>query len=144
MVNKKKVTKKKEGADSNKKLEEGKVKKNIIEKDKTDVKEPDNEIKDENIDKESQDSNQYDIPKLNFSSFVMMLSLTGMHQLGKIANPVTGKIEVDIHQAQQTIDLLAILEEKTKGNLTSDEENILQTTITDLRLNYVEEVKKHN
>ena len=82
-----------------------------------------------------------DMPPLNFLSFIMMLSMTGMQQLGKIANPTTGKIEKDLLQAKQTITLLEILEEKTKGNLTKEEESYLKSSVTNLRLNYVEEVE---
>lgn len=80
--------------------------------------------------------------KLNFYSYLIMLGAIGWQFLGKIPNPQTGKVEKDLLQAQEIIDLLAILEEKTKGNLTKEEDNILKATLSNLRLNYVEEVKK--
>lgn len=80
--------------------------------------------------------------KLNFYSYLIMLGAIGWQFLGKIPNPQTGKVEKDLLQAQEIIDLLAILEEKTKGNLSKEEDNILKATLSNLRLNYVEEVKK--
>lgn len=80
--------------------------------------------------------------ELTFSSYLIMLGALGWQFLGKVPNPATGKIEKDLLQAKQIIDLLEILEQKTKNNLTPDEENILKTTLVNLRLNYVDEVKK--
>ena len=82
------------------------------------------------------------MPQLNFSTFVMMLSMTGMQQLGKLAHPVTGKVETDLFQAKQTIDLLEIIAEKTKGNLTKEEEDIIKSSLTNLRMNYADEVNR--
>lgn len=62
--------------------------------------------------------------------------------LGKIANPISGKVERDLNMAQAMIDLLAELEERTEGRRSRDETLLLQGTVTDLRLNYVEERKK--
>ncbi|MDD5067222.1 MAG: DUF1844 domain-containing protein [bacterium] len=80
--------------------------------------------------------------KLTFYSYLIMLGAIGWQFLGKIPNPQTGKVEKDMIQVQEIIDLLAILEEKTKGNLSKEEENILKATLSNLRLNYVEEIKK--
>lgn len=63
-------------------------------------------------------------------------------QLGKIANPLTGKIERNLEQAKYSIDMLIMLREKTKGNLTSDEERALGEAIANLQMNYVDELKK--
>ena len=71
-----------------------------------------------------------------------MLGALGWQFLGKVPNPVTGKIEKDLLQVKQIIELLEILEQKTKNNLSEDEENILRSTLVNLRLNYVDEVKK--
>ena len=82
------------------------------------------------------------MPQLNFSTFIMMLSMTGMQQLGKLAHPVTGKVEIDLFQAKQTIDLLDIIAEKTKGNLSKEEDDMLKSSQTNLRLNYADEVNR--
>lgn len=63
-------------------------------------------------------------------------------QMGKMANPVTNKVERDLQQAQFSIDLLDMLKEKTKGNLTEDEARLLDHAIKELKMNYMEEMKK--
>lgn len=63
-------------------------------------------------------------------------------QLGKIANPLTGKIERDLQQAKYSIDTLIMLREKTRGNLTDDEKKALDEAIANLQINYVDELNK--
>ena len=58
-------------------------------------------------------------------------------QLGKIKNPISDKIEIDINAASLTIDMLAMLKEKTKGNIGEDESKILDQSINELRMNYI-------
>jgi len=77
-----------------------------------------------------------------FLQLVMGLQQSGMIALGKLMNPMTRKVEVQLDGARDTIDLLAALEARTKGNLEPDEERVLRQALTDLRLNYVEVVKK--
>ena len=76
-----------------------------------------------------------------FTHLILSLSTSCMIQLGKSPNPVTNQVEKDLDQAQATISLLEMLKEKTKGNLNKDEEMILDTSLTNLRLNYVKEVE---
>jgi len=76
-----------------------------------------------------------------FMQFVMGLSQSGMMQLGKIMNPMTQKIEKDLNAASATIDMLCMLREKTKGNLGKSEEEILNSSISTLQMNYVDEQK---
>ncbi len=76
-----------------------------------------------------------------FMQFVMGLSHSGMMQLGKVMNPMTQKIEKDLNGAQATIDLLSALKEKTKGNLSKVEEDLLTNSISTLQLNYVDELE---
>ncbi len=80
--------------------------------------------------------------KVSFSVYVVIMGQSAMMQLGKIVNPATGKVERDLVQAKFTIDILGMLEEKTKGNLTKEEADLLRTTLANLRLNYVEEVEE--
>jgi hypothetical protein len=77
-----------------------------------------------------------------FMGLVYSLTQSAFISLGKLPDPMSGKIERNLPQASQTIDLLAALEEKTKGNLEEDESKFLAHTISDLRLNYVDEVNK--
>src|SRR5205814_1590463 len=79
---------------------------------------------------------------LLFMSLVAGLSQAAFQQLGKLQNPFTGKIERDLEAARTTIDTLAALESRTRGNLSGDETTMLERTLTELRLNYVDEVKK--
>ena len=58
-------------------------------------------------------------------------------QLGKIKNPMTDKIENDLDAASLTIDMLGMLKEKTKGNISDDETKILDQSINELRMNYI-------
>jgi DNA replication initiation complex subunit (GINS family) len=83
-------------------------------------------------------------PKLNmyFMSLVLSLSQAAMQQMGKITNPLTGKIERNLEQAKVTIDMLEMLKEKTIGNLVKEEERLISDTLATLQLNYVDEVKK--
>jgi Na+-translocating ferredoxin:NAD+ oxidoreductase RnfG subunit len=77
-----------------------------------------------------------------FASMVMMFSTQAMMAMGKVHNPMTGTIQRDLNAAQYMIDLLVMVEERTKGNLSEAENNMLATTLRDLRLNYVVEKNK--
>ncbi|MEA2030687.1 MAG: DUF1844 domain-containing protein [candidate division Zixibacteria bacterium] len=77
-----------------------------------------------------------------FSQLVLSLQMGAMQQMGKMASPVTNKVERDMSMAQASIDMLGMLESKTKGNLTEDEEKLLTHILYELRMNYVEESKK--
>jgi len=80
----------------------------------------------------------------NFNIIVSFFVEMGWQSLGKIVNPITGKTEKNFEVTKQIIEILEILKEKTKGNLTDDENRFLISAITDLQLNYVEEVSKEN
>ena len=77
-----------------------------------------------------------------FLQLLIGLSQGGMIALGKLMNPVTRKVEVNLDAARDTIDTLEALESRTRGNLEPDEARVLRQALTDLRLNYVEEMKK--
>lgn len=78
------------------------------------------------------------MPKIDFSSFVLSLYSSGLVQLGKVEDPSTGKKTVNMAMAQHTIDMIAMLQDKTAGNLTEDEDNLLKALLSELRLAYVE------
>jgi hypothetical protein len=80
--------------------------------------------------------------QLYFTQLVLMFHAAAMQQMGKIKSPLTDKIERDLSAAQGSIDLLDMLKEKTKGNLSSDEERLLTTVLKELKLNYVDELNK--
>ena len=77
-----------------------------------------------------------------FLQLLLGLTQGGMIALGKLMNPVTRKVEVNLDAARDTIDTLEALEARTRGNLEPDEARVLRQALTDLRLNYVEELKK--
>ncbi len=81
----------------------------------------------------------YALPKIDFSTFVLSINSSALVQLGLIEDPANGQKTKNLPLAKQTIDLLAMLEEKTKGNLTNDEENILKNILYELRMLYVKE-----
>lgn len=82
------------------------------------------------------------MPEMTFEMYIMMLSSSAMLYLGKIANPTTGKTERNLELAKFHIDILRLLKDKTKGNLTPAEANLLGSTVTNLELNYVDEMNK--
>ena len=77
--------------------------------------------------------------EINFASFLISLGTQAFMHLGDIPNPMTQQREKDLPAAKQMIDILGILEGKTKGNLAADEERLLQQLLLDLRLRYVRE-----
>ena len=77
-----------------------------------------------------------------FLQLVLGLQQSGMMSLGKLMNPITRKIDRNLDVARDTIETLAALEARTKGNLEADEERVLRQVLTDLRMNYLDEVKK--
>lgn len=77
-----------------------------------------------------------------FTYLVSTFYSSAFMQMGKMANPVTNKVEKDMEQAQFSIDLLDMLKEKTQGNLTDQESTLLDRAIKELKMNYMEEKKK--
>jgi hypothetical protein len=82
------------------------------------------------------------LPEINFSTFIISLSTQALMHLGEIANPLIGKVEVDRPVAKQMIDIIGMLREKTRGNLNSGEDRLIEDILFDLRMKYVEAVKK--
>ena len=89
-------------------------------------------------------TDETNLPDHLFTQLILSLQMGAMQQLGKIASPINGKVERDLMMAKASIDMLGMLDEKTKGNLSTDEENILKHSLYELRLNYVDELKKDN
>lgn len=81
------------------------------------------------------------LPEINFPTFIMSLNASALVHLGVLDNPATGKKENNLALAKQTIDILCMLEEKTRGNLSKDEESMLKNILYDLRIIYVKEKK---
>ena len=82
---------------------------------------------------------QHDADTISFAAFVLSLAHTAAVHFGDIPDPVSGqKSEVNLPAAQQMIDILALLEEKTRGNLTAEERQLLDQILYELRLRFVE------
>lgn len=79
------------------------------------------------------------LPEVNFATFVFSLSSSALLHFGEIPDPSSGKKNKNLAMAKQTIDILSMLEEKTRGNLTSDEEQLFKNILYDLRMRYVKE-----
>ena len=77
-----------------------------------------------------------------FLQLVLGLQQSAMIAMGKLMNPITRKVEADLAAARDTIDTLAALETRTRGNLEPDEARVLQQALAGLRLNYVDELRR--
>lgn len=80
-----------------------------------------------------------DVPPIDFHTFVLSLGTSALMQLGE--GPPEAPKSINLPLARQTIDLLALLEEKTRGNLTGEEERLLTHVLFDLRSRYVAKTK---
>ena len=79
------------------------------------------------------------LPEINFPTFVASLNASALVHLGIIDDPATGTKTRNLPMAKQTIDILSMMQEKTAGNLSEEEENLLKNILYDLRLMYVKE-----
>ena len=78
-------------------------------------------------------------PELSFVSFIVSIASTAAIHLGDLADPATGqRMEPNLEGAKQMIDILTLLEEKTRGNLTAEERQVLEQVLYELRLHYVD------
>ena len=77
------------------------------------------------------------LPEVNFNSLVFSLSSSALINLGEIADPQSGQKQKDLPLAKHSIDTIAMLKDKTKGNLNAEEQRFLETMLADLRLRYV-------
>lgn len=73
-----------------------------------------------------------------FNALVTSFAMQTLFHLGQMENPETGKVETNLDAAKETIDLLLMMKQKTKNNLTSDEEKLLNTAIADLQIKFVQ------
>ena len=78
----------------------------------------------------------------NFLQFLSGMAVQTLMHLGQVAFPGTEERKIDLPNARYSIDLLAILAEKTKGNLTPDESQYLERVLHDLRLEYIQAAEK--
>ncbi len=84
----------------------------------------------------------HDLPAIDFQTFILSLGHSALVHLGDAPNPADGSQGVNLPLARQTIDLLLLIQKKTRGNLTGEEERALDQLLYDLRLRYVEVAKQ--
>lgn len=82
------------------------------------------------------------MPEVTFPAFVMSLNTSALFHLGEIAEPATGKKVVDLDLARHAIDTLVLIQEKTKGNLSEDEEELLKNILYDIKIRFVQVAKQ--
>jgi hypothetical protein len=80
--------------------------------------------------------------ELHFIQLVLMFQTAALQQMGKVQNPITQKIERDLDQARMSIDILEMIQNKTKNNLSENEKKYLEHTLFELRMNFVDEMGK--
>jgi hypothetical protein len=76
-------------------------------------------------------------PAIDFPSYILSYYTQGLVLLGEVPNPYTNKKEEDVEAARHTIDILAMLEEKTKNNLRQDEQQLLESVLYELRMKFM-------
>ncbi len=79
-----------------------------------------------------------------FIQLIYIFQASGLQALGKIKNPITDKIEINIEQARQSIEMLEMIKNKTKNNLSDNESRLIESALSELRLNFVDVAKKSN
>lgn len=89
---------------------------------------------------EAENSEGKELPPLDFSTFILSLSTSVLMNLGLVENPVTGKTEKEPAVARQTIELITLLKDKTKGNLSDEEAKLMDNVLHELRLWYVKAI----
>ncbi|UCF04585.1 MAG: DUF1844 domain-containing protein [bacterium] len=77
-----------------------------------------------------------------FQHLIAMFQTLALQQLGKLVSPITGKLERDLQQARITIDMLQMIKDKTAGNLTGDEQSLLDHVLWELQINFVDEQQR--
>ena len=84
------------------------------------------------------------MPEVTFATFVMSLNTSALFHLGEISDPATGEKQLDLVLVKHTIDTLQLLQDKTKGNLTDEEQDILKNALYDLKMRYVAKVSQQS
>ncbi len=91
------------------------------------------------VSEEATSDENFQLPEINFPTFIFSLNSSALVHLGVIEDPATQQKVKNLPMAKQTIDILGMLEDKTKGNLLDDEANMLKTMLYELRMLYVKE-----
>lgn len=101
------------------------------------VAEPSSEVKNDTSNQESSPR-----PPIDFPSYLLSYYTQGLVLLGEVPSPYSGKKEEDVEAARHTVDILTMLQEKTKGNLSQDEEKLLESVLYELRMKYMSKTNR--
>ena len=82
-----------------------------------------------------------EVPEANFGFFMTSLAMQAAISLGQMPNPVTQKVEENLAHAKLIIDTMGMLKEKTQGNLSADEDSLLDNLLYELRMQYLAKAK---
>jgi hypothetical protein len=82
------------------------------------------------------------MPEVTFSTFVMSLNTSVLYHLGELPDPETGRTVLNIDLARHAIDTLVVLEQKTKGNLSEEESELMKNILYDVKMRFVNAVKR--
>jgi hypothetical protein len=91
---------------------------------------------------ESQKGQEQEMPEIDFGMFIMSLASSVLVHLGEIEHPDSRERVANLPLAKQTVDILGMLREKTRGNLTQEEAQLLDNLLYDLRMKYVDAKKR--
>jgi len=78
------------------------------------------------------------LPQVDMNTFVLSLSSSALVNLGEVPDPDDGQTRTNLSMARHTIDVLSMLEDRTRGNLTQEEEDLLKNVLFELRMKYVQ------
>ncbi|MDH5477727.1 MAG: DUF1844 domain-containing protein [Nitrospinota bacterium] len=94
------------------------------------------------LDGEPGEEGELKAPPIDFSTFILSMASNAIYSLGGFQDPVSGKTSVNLAQAKQAIDILSMIEEKTRGNLNNEEARLIKHILYDLRMKFVEASRK--
>ncbi len=83
------------------------------------------------------DIDQDFLPQITFTTFVLSLSTSALVNLGELPDPISNRKEVNLPSANQTINIIEMLREKTRGNLTEAEDRLIEDLLYDLHMKYI-------
>jgi hypothetical protein len=82
------------------------------------------------------------LPAIDFATFILSLTTSALYHFGELPHPDSGQTEANLPLAKQSIDIIAMLRDKTRGNLTDEEARLIDSLLYDLRIKYVQATKK--
>lgn len=93
----------------------------------------------QNAARQQESEEDINYPPINFSNFVLSLHTSALFHFGDIPDPTSGKAQKNFPAVKQTIDIIDMINEKTKGNLNEQESNLIQGVLYELKMRYVKE-----